>query len=63
MVIMALPIVGACVLGRGGSLALLYVYVLLFDSCRYLGHCNAEMFSPAFLAKFPILRYLIYTPS
>ncbi|GLJ17033.1 hypothetical protein SUGI_0294680 [Cryptomeria japonica] len=60
--IMAVPIVGAGLMG-GASMAIIYIYYLLFDSLRFMGHCNVEMMPESLFRSVPMLRYLIYTPS
>ncbi|RAL44137.1 hypothetical protein DM860_016383 [Cuscuta australis] len=60
--IMGIPVVGACMIGRG-STAMIYGYVLTFDFLRCLGHCNVEVFPHQLFEALPFLRYLIYTPT
>ncbi|KAH9330263.1 hypothetical protein KI387_002371, partial [Taxus chinensis] len=60
--IMAVPIVGAGLMG-GASMAMIYLYCLLFDSLKFMGHCNVEMMPEALFHYVPPLRYLVYTPS
>lgn len=60
--IMGIPVVGAALLGYG-SLSLVYVYVLVFDFLRCLGHSNVEVFPHQIFEVIPFLRYLIYTPT
>lgn len=60
--LMGLPLLGACFMGAG-SIGLFYVYVLLFDFLRCMGHSNVEVFPSGFFETFPLFRYLIYTPT
>ena len=60
--IMVVPIVGVGLMG-GASMSMIYIYYLLFDSLRFMGHCNVEMMPETLFRTIPILRYLIYTPS
>ncbi|XP_020578577.1 protein ECERIFERUM 3-like isoform X2 [Phalaenopsis equestris] len=60
--VMGLPLIGASLMGAG-SVGLFYVYVLLFDFLRCMGHSNVEVFPSGFFEAFPVLRYLIYTPT
>ncbi|GLJ44153.1 hypothetical protein SUGI_0921120 [Cryptomeria japonica] len=59
--ITAIPILGSSGL-RGGSILMLYLYVLCFDFLRCMGHSNVEVM-PAFIYRcFPFLKFFIYTP-
>lgn len=60
--VMAVPLVGVSLMGLG-SLSLIFGYVLLFDFLRCLGHCNVEIFPHKLFKAFPLLRFLIYTPT
>uniref|UniRef100_A0A0D6QT27 Uncharacterized protein n=1 Tax=Araucaria cunninghamii TaxID=56994 RepID=A0A0D6QT27_ARACU len=60
--IMAVPMVGAAWMG-GASMTMIYIYLLLFDFLRVMGHCNVEVVPEAVFRYLPPLRYLIYTPS
>lgn len=62
VLIMGIPVVGAALIGFG-SLSLIYVYVLVFDFLRCMGHSNAEVFPHEIFEAFPFLRYLVYTPT
>ncbi|CAK9171356.1 unnamed protein product [Ilex paraguariensis] len=57
-----IPILGTCLIGCG-SISMIYCYVLLFDLLRCLGHCNVEIIPHQIFEIFPLLRYLIYTPT
>ncbi|KAJ4902286.1 Protein ECERIFERUM 3 [Raphanus sativus] len=61
-VVAGVPLIGSCLLGVG-SLSLIYVYAIMFDFLRCLGHCNVEIFSHKLFETLPMLRYLIYTPT
>ncbi|CAL9778862.1 unnamed protein product [Musa acuminata subsp. burmannicoides] len=61
-VVMGVPLLGACLVGRG-SAGLIYGYVLLFDFLRCMGHSNVEIFPHGLFQSLPLLRYLIYTPT
>ncbi|CAL9166964.1 unnamed protein product [Musa hybrid cultivar] len=61
-VVMGIPLLGACLVGRG-SAGLIYGYVLLFDFLRCMGHSNVEIFPHGLFQSLPLLRYLIYTPT
>ncbi|XP_039132686.1 very-long-chain aldehyde decarbonylase GL1-1-like [Dioscorea cayenensis subsp. rotundata] len=60
--VMAVPLVGVSLMGLG-SVSLIFGYVLLFDFLRCLGHCNVEIFPHKLFKAFPLLRFLIYTPT
>jgi len=60
--LMALPLAVACAAGCG-SVALAFAYVLGFDFLRAMGHCNVEVIPSSLFQAFPVLRYLIYTPT
>eukprot|EP00249_Psilotum_nudum_P028849 c38812_g1_i1 orf=404-2272(+) len=46
-----------------GSVVLIYAYLLWLDFMNVWGHCNFE-FVPTWVFKtFPLLKYLVYTPS
>ncbi|KAH7865261.1 hypothetical protein Vadar_004317 [Vaccinium darrowii] len=61
-VIVGAPIIGTTLLGSG-SMSMIYIYVLIFDFLRCLGHCNVEIIPYHLFKTFPFLRYLIYTPT
>ncbi|GAB2219172.1 hypothetical protein Droror1_Dr00006803 [Drosera rotundifolia] len=46
-----------------GSIALVYSYILTFDSLRCMGHCNIEVVPHQIFDALPFLRYLVYTPT
>ncbi|XP_054794002.1 very-long-chain aldehyde decarbonylase CER3-like [Prosopis cineraria] len=60
--IIVIPIIGTCLFGYG-SVGLIYVYLLMFDFLRCLGHSNVEIVSHHLFDKFPFLRYMLYTPT
>jgi len=60
--IMGIPLLGAALVGCG-SISLVYVYVLVFDFLRCMGHSNVEVFPHQIFEALPFLRYLIYTPT
>eukprot|EP00250_Pteridium_aquilinum_P008052 c17630_g1_i1 orf=480-2333(+) len=60
--VMGVPLLGGSWLG-GGSLVNLYVYLLLFEFLRALGHSNVEVMPLSLFRTFPLLKYLLYTPS
>ncbi|KAG0470753.1 hypothetical protein HPP92_016845 [Vanilla planifolia] len=60
--VMGFPLLGATLVGAG-SIGLFYVYVLLFDFLRCMGHSNVEIFPSSLFESFSLLRYLIYTPT
>ncbi|KAJ3704791.1 hypothetical protein LUZ61_008496 [Rhynchospora tenuis] len=62
MGVMGVPLLGACFVGHG-SWGLLFSYILLFDFLRGMGSSNVEVFSVGLFQAFPVLRYLIYTPT
>ena len=57
----AIPLLGTWMC-NGASMAMFYVYLMGFDLLNAIGHCNFE-FVPKFFAKFPGVKYLLYTPS
>eukprot|EP01018_Ginkgo_biloba_P023734 Gb_23964 [translate_table: standard] len=60
--IMAVPLIGTSLMG-GASMGMIYVYCLVFDFLRCMGHCNVEMVPEAIYRYLPPLKYLLYTPS
>ncbi|KAI4335487.1 hypothetical protein L6164_014127 [Bauhinia variegata] len=60
--VVGIPILGASLMGFG-STGLIYGYVLAFDFLRCLGHCNIEIIPHKLFEIFPILRYILYTPT
>ncbi|XP_058226574.1 very-long-chain aldehyde decarbonylase CER3-like isoform X2 [Rhododendron vialii] len=61
-VIVGVPIIGTTLMGFG-SMSMIYLYVLIFDFLRCLGHCNVEIIPHHLFKIFPFLRYVIYTPT
>ncbi|XP_020988630.1 very-long-chain aldehyde decarbonylase CER3 [Arachis duranensis] len=61
-VVIGIPVLGASIMGYG-SASLVYGYVLTFDFLRCLGHCNVEVVPHETFERFPLLRYLIFTPT
>ncbi|PIA37039.1 hypothetical protein AQUCO_03100057v1 [Aquilegia coerulea] len=61
-VLIGIPIVGTSMLGFGSTI-LIYSYVLMFDFLRCLGHSNVEVIPNGIYEAFPLLRYLLYTPT
>lgn len=60
--VIGIPILGSCLLGCGSTIVI-YAYVLMFDLLRCLGHCNVEILPHQIFESFPILRYLLYSPT
>ncbi|KAL4350450.1 hypothetical protein AHAS_Ahas10G0143200 [Arachis hypogaea] len=60
-VVIGIPVLGASIMGYR-SASLVYGYVLTFDFLRCLGHCNVEVVPHETFERFPLLRYLIFTP-
>ncbi|XP_078162722.1 very-long-chain aldehyde decarbonylase GL1-2-like isoform X2 [Carex rostrata] len=61
-VAMVTPLFGAFIMGYG-SIGLVYSHILLFDYLRCMGYSNVEVFDHQLFDTYPLLRYLIYTPS
>ncbi|KAF8392960.1 hypothetical protein HHK36_021200 [Tetracentron sinense] len=61
-VVIGIPILGASLIGSG-STSMIYGYVLIFDFLRCLGHSNVEVVPHQIFESFPLLRYLLYTPT
>ncbi|EPS65188.1 hypothetical protein M569_09590, partial [Genlisea aurea] len=61
-VVMGIPLAVSFLIG-GGSIGLLYCYVLGFDSLRCLGHSNVEIVPHRLFEAFPFMRYILYTPT
>ncbi|KAF7135296.1 hypothetical protein RHSIM_Rhsim08G0201300 [Rhododendron simsii] len=61
-VIVGVPIIGTTLMGFG-SMSMIYLYVLIFDFLRCLGHCNVEIIPHHLFKIFPFLQYVIYTPT
>lgn len=60
--IFAIPLLGVWAFGNA-FVGMFYVYWLCFDFMNAIGHCNFE-FMPAWAFQaFPLLKYLVYTPS
>ncbi|VAI92845.1 unnamed protein product [Triticum turgidum subsp. durum] len=59
---MAAPLAGAFLAGAG-SVGLLYGHIFAFDYLRCMGYSNVEVISHRAFRAFPLLRYLIYTPT
>ncbi|KAM3214663.1 hypothetical protein ACQJBY_066913 [Aegilops geniculata] len=59
---MAAPLAGAFLAGAG-SVSLVYGHIFLFDYLRCMGYSNVEVISHRAFRAFPLLRYLIYTPT
>lgn len=62
MGVMSAPLIGACLVGHG-SMGLLFIHCLIFDFLRGLGNSNVEVFPVGPFQAFPVLKYLIYTPT
>ncbi|MCO5597336.1 hypothetical protein L7F22_051412 [Adiantum nelumboides] len=60
--VMGLVVVGSVLLG-GSSLVNLYLYLLFFDTLRVYGHSSLEIIPLSVFRSFPLLRYVLYTPS
>ncbi|XP_057966904.1 very-long-chain aldehyde decarbonylase CER3-like isoform X2 [Malania oleifera] len=61
-IIVGVPVLGTSFMGYG-SVSLVYGYVLIFDFLRCMGHSNVEVFPHRLFEIFPILRFLLYTPT
>ncbi|KAL5699904.1 sterol desaturase [Ranunculus cassubicifolius] len=61
-VVIGIPIVGTTLLGFG-STNLIFLYVLMFDFLRCLGHSHVEVIPHGIYDALPFLRYLLYTPT
>jgi hypothetical protein len=59
---MYIPFAGTWLLGRA-SMSMFYVYAIGFDFMNAMGHCNFEFMPASLLRAFPLLKYLVYTPS
>ncbi|OIS97283.1 protein eceriferum 3 [Nicotiana attenuata] len=60
--VMGIPILGTCFMGCG-SITMIYGYILIFDCLRCLGHSNFEIIPHQLFQAFPLLKYLLYTPT
>jgi sterol desaturase/sphingolipid hydroxylase (fatty acid hydroxylase superfamily) len=60
--VIGIPVLGTCLFGYG-SISMVYVYVLIFDFLRCLGHCNVEIVPHQLFERLPFLKYLLYTPT
>ncbi|KAF8407305.1 hypothetical protein HHK36_006432 [Tetracentron sinense] len=60
--LIGIPILGPSLIGSG-STSMIYVYVLSFDFLRCLGHSNVEVVPHQIFEAFPVLKYLLYTPT
>ncbi|MCO5574181.1 hypothetical protein L7F22_027963 [Adiantum nelumboides] len=61
--LMWLALIGGRLLSGGLPIGTLYTYVLLFDWLRACGHCNVDVVPPSVYRSFPLLQYLLFTPS
>ncbi|KAL8497317.1 hypothetical protein ACS0TY_020848 [Phlomoides rotata] len=61
-VVIGIPILGTTLLGYG-SIILMYGYLLVFDFLQCLAHCNVEVFPSHLFDTFPLLKYLVRTPT
>ncbi|XP_020109576.1 protein ECERIFERUM 3-like [Ananas comosus] len=62
VVAMGTPMLGAFLMGHG-SLGLVYCHTFIFDYLRCMGYSNVEVFPFELFDSYPLLRYLIYTPT
>ncbi|KAL9242240.1 hypothetical protein vseg_016260 [Gypsophila vaccaria] len=60
--IMGIPLLGVAAIGHA-SISLVYVYILVFDFLRCMGHCNVEFIPHRIFDVVPFFRYLLYTPT
>lgn len=44
-------------------MGMFYLYAIGFDFMNAMGHCNFEFMPACLLRAFPLLKYLVYTPS
>ncbi|XP_010255641.1 PREDICTED: protein ECERIFERUM 1-like [Nelumbo nucifera] len=58
----AIPMVVMLVTGTL-SIAALAGYITYVDFMNYMGHCNFELIPKRLFELFPLLKYLVYTPS
>ncbi|XP_073143149.1 very-long-chain aldehyde decarbonylase CER3 [Henckelia pumila] len=61
-ILIGIPIIGSFLIG-GGSLSLIYGYILTFDLLRCLGHSNVEIMPHQIFEAIPFLKYVVYTPT
>eukprot|EP00241_Pyramimonas_parkeae_P017406 CAMPEP_0114286796 /NCGR_PEP_ID=MMETSP0059-20121206/5942_1 /TAXON_ID=36894 /ORGANISM="Pyramimonas parkeae, Strain CCMP726" /LENGTH=621 /DNA_ID=CAMNT_0001407847 /DNA_START=149 /DNA_END=2014 /DNA_ORIENTATION=+ len=58
----AIPMLGPWWLGTN-SVLLIYTYLFIFDFLNAWGHCNFEVVPYWAFEAFPVMKYLLYTPS
>ncbi|MCO5563553.1 hypothetical protein L7F22_017198 [Adiantum nelumboides] len=61
-VLIGLPLVATILLGHP-SIGIFYAYVMFVDFMNSWGHCNFEFIPTWVFTDFPILKYLIYSPT
>ncbi|PIM98116.1 hypothetical protein CDL12_29406 [Handroanthus impetiginosus] len=61
-VVVGIPILATTFFGYG-SISLMYSYLLAFDFLQCLGHSDVEVFPCHIFDNFPVLKYLIRTPT
>ena len=57
-----IPIIGAVFMGHG-SIVMYHLYVFFVDMLNAWGHCNFEFIPTSVFEAFPVLKYLVYSPS
>ncbi|KAL3684329.1 hypothetical protein R1sor_002351 [Riccia sorocarpa] len=60
--VMAVAMAGPIITG-GASISMIYLYFLGFDFMKNMIHCNTEIIPSALFKKFPLLKYVLITPS
>lgn len=58
----AIPLLAPWWLGTN-SVVLIYAYLMIFDFLNAWGHCNFEIVPYELFEMFPVMKYLLYTPS
>ncbi|KAF6159627.1 hypothetical protein GIB67_034589 [Kingdonia uniflora] len=53
----------ATILSGTGSMGALFGYITYIDLMNNMGHCNFELVPKRLFQIFPVLKYLMYTPS
>ncbi|KAG0456930.1 hypothetical protein HPP92_022087 [Vanilla planifolia] len=61
-VLFSIPLITIAVTGTG-SVTAMAGYLMFIDFMNYLGHCNFEVVPNWLFDVFPLLKYLMYTPS
>ncbi|BFI24687.1 aldehyde decarbonylase [Marchantia polymorpha subsp. ruderalis] len=60
--VMGIALAGPVIFG-GASISMIYLYCLFFDFMKHMAHSNTEIIPITLFKAFPLLKYLLITPS